>query len=112
MDLNGAHVLLTGASGGIGRTLAIAFADRGARLTLTGRNASVLDDLATRVGGTSVVADMSRANDVERLLGQVEDVDVMIANAGLPASGQLTALTVEQVDRALAVNLRAPIVMA
>jgi short-subunit dehydrogenase len=39
-------------------------------------------------------------------------VDVLVANAGLPASGQLTTFTQEEIDRALAVNLRAPIALA
>ena len=40
------------------------------------------------------------------------DVDILVANAGLPGTGELTEYTIEQVDRVLAVNLRAPIVLA
>ena len=112
MDLRGAHVLLTGASGGLGGALATALADRGARLTLTGRNAAALDELNARVGGASVVADLSDEASVDQLLAGVSSVDVLIANAGLPASGLLSDLSVDQIDRALAVNLRAPIVLA
>ncbi|AFM17539.1 short-chain dehydrogenase of unknown substrate specificity [Mycolicibacterium chubuense NBB4] len=112
MDLQGAHVLLTGASGGIGLALAGALAGRGAQLTLTGRNSAVLEDAAARCGGTSIVADLSDHADVDRLLARVGRVDVLVANAGLPASGVLSDFSVDQIDRALAVNLRAPIVMA
>ena len=112
MDLHGAHVLLTGASGGIGCALAEAFAERGAQLTLTGRNAEVLDELGARVGGRSIVADLSEQCGLDQLLAQVGPLDVLIANAGTPASGQLSDYSVDQIDRALAVNLRAPIVLA
>ena len=112
MDLAGAHVLLTGASGGIGHALAQALADRGATLTLTGRKAGVLDELATRVGGSVVVADLSSEDGVDQVLAQAGQVDVFIANAGVPASGLLSDYSIDQIDRALAVNLRAPIVMA
>lgn len=112
MDLHGARVLLTGASGGIGLALAEAFADRGAHLTLTGRKAEVLDEWASRLGGTSIAADLSDPGQVDELLAHVADVDVLVANAGLPASGLVSEYSIEEVDRALAVNLRAPIVMA
>lgn len=112
MELRGAHVLLTGASGGIGSVLAEALAARGARLTLTGRKADVLNELARRVGGTPVTTDLSDADELNQLLGEVGPVDVLIANAALPASGLLTDYSLDQIDRALDVNLRAPIVMA
>ena len=59
MDLRGAHVLVTGASGGIGVALTMALAARGATLTLTGRRRDVLTTLAERVGGTAIVADLA-----------------------------------------------------
>ena len=112
MDLRGAHVLLTGASGGIGHALAEALAARGAHLTLTGRRAEVLTELAERVGGTALSADLGDRDSLQELLAQVGRVDVLVANAGVPASGVLTEYSIDQIDRALDVNLRAPIVMA
>src|SRR5215207_832735 len=46
------------------------------------------------------------------LLAEAGEVDVLVANAALPASGELSSFSVEEIDRALAVNLRAPIVLA
>jgi short-subunit dehydrogenase len=46
------------------------------------------------------------------LAAECADVDVLVSNAGLPGTGQLTSFSVEQLDRALAVNLRAPMVLA
>src|SRR5205823_4383564 len=105
-------VLLTGASGGLGHALAEAFAKEGAKLVLSGRRAAELEALAERVSGRVVLADLSRRDDVTRLLAEAGDVDVLVANAALPGSGGLDEYDAEQLDRALEVNFRAPIAMA
>jgi short-subunit dehydrogenase len=105
-------VLLTGASGGIGHAIARAFALRGAQLILTGRRAEVLHALADEVSGQAVVCDLSRRREVERLLSDVGEVDILVANAALPATGLLTELEQDEVDDMLEVNLRAPIALA
>lgn len=112
MDLQGAHVLVTGASGGIGKALVAAFADRGAKLTITGRNQQTLTGLADRVGGTVIAADLTECGAPEQIMAAAGHVDVLIANAALPATGLLADYTIAELDRALDVNLRAPIVMA
>jgi uncharacterized protein len=112
MDLRGARVLLTGATGGIGEAIARAVAARGADLVLTGRRTEILEPLATETRGTARACDLSDRDALERLLADAGTVDVLIANAALPASGPLDEYTPEQVDRALEVNLRAPIVLA
>jgi short-subunit dehydrogenase len=105
-------VLLTGATGGIGAAIARALAARGATLVLSGRRTDVLEPLAQEVGGTAIACDLSRRDEVQRLLETAGEVDVLVANAGLPGTGLLTDLTQEQVDRMLEVNLRAPIALA
>jgi short-subunit dehydrogenase len=112
MSLVSGRVLLTGATGGIGAAIARAFAGRGADLLLSGRRADVLEPLAQEVGGRALVCDLSSREDVERLAQEAGDLDVLVANAALPASGALTELTQEQIDRMLEVNLRAPIALA
>jgi short-subunit dehydrogenase len=112
--LANATVLLTGASGGIGHAIARALAHRGARLLVTGRRRDVLDELATELGATALVADLAIVQDVDRLAAEAvrSGVDVLVANAGMPASGEIGELTGDQVDRMLDVNLRAPIALA
>jgi short-subunit dehydrogenase len=112
VSLVSGNVLVTGATGGIGQAIARALAARGATLTLSGRRADVLEPLAAEVGGVAIACDLSRREDVERLLDQTPAVDVLVANAALPATGILTELTQEQIDRMLEVNLRAPIALA
>lgn len=112
MELRGATVLVTGATGGIGRALAIALAERGAQLVLTGRRTDVLEPLADRLGGRAIAADLAERDAAERLLDEAGRVDVLVANAALPASGLLGEYSFAEIDRVLDVNLRAPIVMA
>src|SRR5678815_381047 len=111
MELRGATVLLTGATGGIGHAIARAMHREGAKLLLTGRRTDVLGPLAAETGGRAIACDLSVAAEVDRLAAECADVDVLIANAALPASGLLTSFSVQELDAALDVNLRAPIVL-
>lgn len=111
-DLAGARVLLTGATGGIGHAVARAFRARGSELVLTGRRTEVLQPLAEELGATALAADLADPAAVDRLLAEAGPVDVLVANAALPASGPLLEYRPEEVRRALAVNLEAPILLA
>jgi uncharacterized protein len=114
MDLAGSSVLVTGASGGIGKAIARAVRERGARVILTGRRAEVLEGLRAELGSdtTVVEADLADVGAVRALPGRCGPVDVLVANAALPASGRVDSFTPEEIDRALDVNLRAPIHLA
>ncbi len=111
MKISGSTVLLTGATGGIGHAIARAMRAGGAHLILTGRRSDVLEPLAAELQARAIAVDLSDRGDLERLLEQVGDVDILIANAALPAAGQLDSFSDEQIDRALAVNLSAPILL-
>jgi short-subunit dehydrogenase len=112
MRISGSTVLLTGATGGIGHAIAKAVADQGGRLIVTGRRGEVLEELVAKYGGRAVVVDLSERQDVDRLAQEAGDADILIANAALPASGTLDSFTVNEIDRALDVNLRAPMMLA
>jgi uncharacterized protein len=112
MGLVSGNVLITGATGGIGRAIARGFATQGAKLTLTGRRIDVLEPLASEVQGRAIACDLANRNDVTRLIEDAGDVDVLVANAAVPASGALTELTQDQIDRMIEVNLRAPVALA
>lgn len=113
MHISGSNVLLTGASGGLGQAIAHTIAGKGGKLILTGRRLDVLQPLAAELPDAQAIAvDLSNPQEVERLLEQAGEVDILIANAALPGSGLLQSFSIEQIDSALDVNLRAPIVMA
>ncbi|MER5861168.1 MULTISPECIES: SDR family NAD(P)-dependent oxidoreductase [Streptomyces] len=112
MHIAGATVLLTGVTGGIGSALAAGLSDRGARLILTGRRREALEPLAERYGARTVLADLADPDDVRRLAEEAAGTDILVANAALPSSGDVLDYTPEQIDRAFAVNLRAPAVLA
>ena len=112
MEISGASTLLTGATGGLGQAIARALAAKGARLILTGRRTDILEPLASELDARALAVDLSDASEIDRLLAEAGEVDILIANAALPASGLLSSFTMEQIDRALDVNLRAPIAMA
>ena len=105
------NVLVTGATGGIGQAIARAFAARGARLVVSGRRQDVLESLAGEVRGRPIVCDLAERRDLERLVAEAGEVDVLVANAALPASGVFTELGQADIDRMLEVNLRAPIAL-
>jgi short-subunit dehydrogenase len=112
VNLNGSTALLTGATGGIGHAIARRLHAAGATLILTGRRTDVLEPLAAEVGARSLAVDLAQPEEVRRLAGEAADVDIVVANAGLQAGGPIFEYTEEQIDRALNVNLRAPIILA
>jgi uncharacterized protein len=110
-ELRGARVLVTGANGGLGRAIALALRAEGADLLVTGRRAGPLDAVAAEVQGTAIVADLADRAQLGRLLAEAGDLDVLVANAALPASGDLGEWHQDQIDRVLEVNLGSPIAM-
>lgn len=106
------RVLVTGASGGLGGAIARRLAGAGALLTITGRNVDALQHVAADTGATVVAADLASDPDLHALLTIAAETDVLVCNAALPAVGPIDDFSVAEVDRALAVNLRAPILLA
>jgi short-subunit dehydrogenase len=112
VNLGGRTALLTGATGGLGEAIARALARRGARLLLSGRREDVLARLAGELDAIALPCDLGDRDAVAGLAAAAAEADVFVANAGVPASGAIGGLPVAQIDRALEVNLRAPIVLA
>ena len=115
MELAGRTTLLTGATGGLGRAIAEALAAQGAVLLLSARKREALEEMAAGLPGEGhrvLPADLAEPGAAEKLAGEAGDVDIVLANAGLPGAGLLTDFTPEEVTRALRVNLEAPMLMA
>ncbi len=114
VELGGKTVLLTGATGGLGRAIAQALAERGATLVLNGRSHDALQELSTDLAGEHRVApvDLAEEDGAQRLAADAGDVDGLVANAGLPGTGGVEGFSAEEVRRAIRVNLEAPILLA
>ena len=114
MDLHGRTALLTGATGGLGRAISTALAARGAKLILSSRKTEELVKLARSLPGsghTTLPCDLAEEGAALALIEQAGDIDVLVANAGLPASGRLESFSQNEIGRALRVNLEAPVRM-
>jgi short-subunit dehydrogenase len=111
VQLGGRRALVTGATGGIGDAIARALHARGAHVLLSGRRQEALDEVAGRLGERTevLVADLAQHDAPTRLAEAAGAVDVLVANAALPASGRVEDFSHDEIDRALDVNLRAPI---
>ena len=115
MKTAGKTALLTGASGGLGRAIATALAERDVALILSGRDREALEELAASLPGSGhriLVADLGEPGAGEQLAEAAGDFEIFIANAGLPGSGTPADSSAEEIQRALRVNLEAPILTA
>jgi short-subunit dehydrogenase len=115
MELAGHRALLTGATGGLGRAIGKALAERGATLLLSGRSAEALEALASELPGSghqALPSDLSQPGAAEDLAERAGAVDVLVANAGLPATGRLPEFSAAELTGALRVNLEAPMLLA
>jgi short-subunit dehydrogenase len=117
MELAGAHVLITGASRGLGAGMARAFAAAGCRVTLVARTADALEALAAEVGGTALAADLLDPAQVSGLISRAEaaagaPVDVLVNNAGLDSTQPLERFSHEELSRIAGLNLVVPLELA
>ena len=110
-SLSGKTVLVTGASSGIGRATAKAFAREGMRVALSARSVDKLQALATELGGDAVVvpADLTVPAEVDGMIAdgirQLGVIDVLFANAGIYIPGQVVEGDPDAWDRMLMLNV-------
>jgi NAD(P)-dependent dehydrogenase (short-subunit alcohol dehydrogenase family) len=104
-------VLVTGGSSGIGAATAAAFARRGYAVAVTGRDKTALDRVAREAGGVPVHGDLREPGCPRRVVDAAATalggLDVVVSNAGVGWSGPFAAMSEEEIDALLDVNLRA-----
>ncbi|MEZ5321321.1 MAG: SDR family NAD(P)-dependent oxidoreductase [Microthrixaceae bacterium] len=111
-SLKGLTALVTGASGGLGDTIARALHREQMSLVVTGRRRDRLESLAADVGAEVVVADLCDRAAVDSRGDRFDGIDRRVANAGVGADVALAEETAEHIDSVIDVNLRAPMHLA
>jgi len=110
-DLTGQVALVTGGGRGIGAGIARELASAGARVAVSARTREQVAEVAREIDGLAVVADVSKLDDVERMVREVESqlgpIDLLCANAGIAIMGEPAAWEVEPDEwwRVLEVNV-------
>ena len=110
-DLRGRTALVTGATGGLGRAIARALAAEGTQVVVTGRDAAKLDELVGELGARAIRADLTDIAEVDRVADEAGDVDVLVNNAGVIFYAAFPELSREQLERAVALNVTAPLLL-
>jgi NAD(P)-dependent dehydrogenase (short-subunit alcohol dehydrogenase family) len=116
VELTGAIVLVTGASGGIGRATAVALAGAGAQVVCAGRDAAATAEVAAAVGGTPLTADLrdlgAPGELVERTVAEHGRLDAVVVNAGIGHAGPVAEMSAERIAELVDVNVRAALLLA
>ena len=112
-DLEGQRALVTGATSGIGRAVALQLARDGAEVVIHGRNAErgaeTVQEITAAGGQASfIAADLTDAADVQWLASEAGDIDILINNAGISAFGPTAEFDPAVFDKMFASNVRAP----
>ncbi|MET7339104.1 SDR family oxidoreductase [Nonomuraea sp. NPDC005650] len=116
MTLHGTTALVTGATAGIGRAVALALAGHGATVVAHGRHSERGAELIEEINGQGgkarfIAADLTDADDVLRLAADAGDVDILVNNAGIYELAGTPGTDVAGFDRQFAVNTRAPFLL-
>ena len=118
--LEGRVAIVTGASRGIGRVVALSLAEAGASVVVSGRDAARVERAAKEMAALGapvlgVVADVARREDVDRLVDSTRArfgrIDILVNNAGITRDALLVRMKDEDWDQVLSVNLRGAFLM-
>jgi NAD(P)-dependent dehydrogenase (short-subunit alcohol dehydrogenase family) len=112
-DLHGLKALVTGATSGLGRAIALQLARDGADVTVHGRDAArgvqTVEEIQLQGGRAHfVAADLNDAASVTRLAKEVGDIDILVNNAGIAVWGPTETFEIASFDAIFAANVRAP----
>jgi 3-oxoacyl-[acyl-carrier protein] reductase len=107
-SLEGKSALVTGASRGIGRAIAVELASAGAGVVVSYRTgADEAAELASEIGGTAIQADVSDADSAKALVEEAGDLDILVNNAGVTRDGLLVRMSDDDWRTVIETNLSA-----
>ncbi len=107
--------LITGATGGIGMSIAKKMKQSGAKLILSGTRENILSSLASKLGNDvkTIATNLNSKDDILNLAQQAEDsfgrIDILINNAGITADNLFLRMKDEEWDKVIDINLSAPV---
>ena len=119
--MKGLTAIITGAGGGIGRAVAIALAKKGVNLALLGgRNKDKLNEtlnevLSYKVKATAILGDITNeeflSDSVNKIANEFGGIDILINNAGVAQNASVMQTTIQEFDKIMNINVRAPFVL-
>ena len=113
-SLQGKTILITGASSGIGKGIAVECSKMGARIVVTGRNEERLKqtlDLLEGDGHIAIKADLDVQEDIDRLVSETPAVDGLVLNAGMVIKSPVKFVNQEKLDKIFQTNVYAPMLL-
>jgi NAD(P)-dependent dehydrogenase (short-subunit alcohol dehydrogenase family) len=115
-DLHGLRALVTGATSGLGRAIAVQLARDGAEVAVHGRDATrgvqTVEEIVSQGGSARfVAADLADATSIVGFAKEVGDVDILVNNAGFAAWGPTETFEIVAFDAMFAANVRAPFLL-
>ena len=113
-SLENKTILVTGASSGIGKAIAIECSKMGAQVVITGRNEQRLQETYKQLEGTQpayIVADLTKKEDIETLANQIDSLNGLVNCAGLTIPKPFKFLQEEDIQEVMTVNFNAPLLL-
>ena len=115
MNLTDKMALVTGGSTGIGRAIAESLITAGAKVAITGRTLTTLEETSRAIGAHAIQADVSKESDVERTYKEVldtfGDLDILVNNAGVGVFKPLVEMDLVSFERVISTNVTGAMLM-
>ena len=113
-SLENKTILVTGASSGIGKAIAIECSKMGAKVVITGRNEQRLQETYEQLEGAQpayIVANLTKKEDIETLVSQINSLNGLVNCAGLTIPKPFKFLQEEDIQEVMTVNFNAPLLL-